>query len=124
VAAQITITGNLGKDVELKFVGKDDLAVATLSMAYTPRVMKDEEYQDGETMWFRVTVFGNKAEAVADQLKKGDTVIVTGALSQSTYTDREGKERVALEIKATEIGNLIKRFPRLKKTTEDNLPWD
>ena len=66
----------------------------------------------------------SKAEAIADQLQKGDTVLVTGTLTQNTYTDKEGKERTALEIKADEVALLIKRHARSKKTIEDNLPWD
>lgn len=123
-AALLTITGNVGKDVELKFAGEKSIAIATFSMAHTPRIKKDGEFQDGETMWFKVVTFMSKAEAIADQLQKGDTVLVTGTLSQSTYKDREGKERVALEIKADEIAKVVKRFPQIKKTIEDSLPWD
>ncbi len=123
-AAQITVTGNVGKDVELRFAGEKQIAVATFSMAHTPRIKKDGEFTDGETMWFKVIAFMSKAEAIADQLQKGDTVLVTGSLTQSTYTDRDGKERISLEIKADEVATLIKRASRSKKTTEDNLPWD
>jgi single-strand DNA-binding protein len=123
-AAMITITGNVGKDVELRFAGDKQIAIATFSMAHTPRIKKDGEFQDGETMWFKVVTFMSKAEAVADQLQKGDTVLVTGSLTQSTYLDKEGKERTALEIKADEVALLIKRHARSKKTIEDNLPWD
>ena len=123
-AALITVTGNVGKDVELRFAGEKQIAVATFSMAHTPRIRKDGEFTDGETMWFKVVAFMSKAEAIADQLQKGDTVLVTGTLTQSTYTDKEGKERTSLEIKADEVATLIKRASRSKKTTEDNLPWD
>jgi single-strand DNA-binding protein len=123
-AALITVTGNVGKDVELRFAGEKQIAVATFSMGHTPRIKKDGEFTDGETMWFKVIAFMSKAEAIADQLQKGDTVLVTGSLTQSTYTDRDGKERISLEIKADEVATLIKRASRSKKTTEDNLPWD
>ena len=122
-AAMITITGNVGKDVELRFAGEKQIAVATFSMAHTPRIKKDGEFQDGETMWFKVVAFMSKAEMIADQLKKGDSVLVTGSLTQNTYTDRDGKERTALEIKADEVAILIKRASRSKQTTEDSLPW-
>ena len=122
-AAQITVTGNVGKDVELRFAGEKQIAVATFSIAHTPRIKKDGEFQDGETMWFKVVTFMNKAEMIADQLKKGDSVLVTGSLTQNTYTDRDGKERTALEIKADEVAILIKRASRSKQTTEDSLPW-
>lgn len=122
-AAQITVTGNVGKDVELRFAGDKQIAVATFSMAHTPRIRKDGEFTDGETMWFKVVAFMSKAEMIADQLKKGDSVLVTGSLTQNTYTDRDGKERTALEIKADEVAILIKRASRSKQTTEDSLPW-
>jgi single-strand DNA-binding protein len=122
-AALITVTGNVGKDVELRFAGEKQIAVATFSMAHTPRIKKDGEFQDGETMWFKVVAFMSKAEMIADQLKKGDSVLVTGSLTQNTYTDRDGKERTALEIKADEVAILIKRASRSKQTTEDSLPW-
>jgi single-strand DNA-binding protein len=122
MTALITVTGNIGKDVELKFAGEKSIAVASFSMACTPRIKKDGEFQDGETMWFKVTTFMSKAEAIADQLGKGDTVLVTGTLSQSTYKDREGKERISFEIKADEVAKVIKRFTQAKKI-EDSLPW-
>jgi single-strand DNA-binding protein len=123
MTAQITVTGNVGKDVELRFAGEKQIAVATFSMGYTPRIKKDGEFTDGETMWFKVVSFMSKAEAVADQLKKGDTVLVTGALTQNTYLDKEGKERTTLEIKADEVALSIKRQSRAKKTIEEDLPW-
>jgi single-strand DNA-binding protein len=122
-AALITVTGNVGKDVELRFAGEKQIAVATFSMAHTPRIKKDGEFTDGETMWFKIVAFMSKAEMIADQLKKGDSVLVTGSLTQNTYTDRDGKERTALEIKADEVAILIKRASRSKQTTEDSLPW-
>ena len=120
--AEITVTGNLGKDVELKF-SKTNVALAKFSIGHTPRVQQDGQWQDGETMWFRVTAFGSKAEAVADTLKQGDAVMVTGSLKQTTYTDKEGKERTSLEIAANEVAIVVKNPARTQKKDEDTPPW-
>lgn len=117
----ISVKGNLGSDPELKF-SKSGNAYCNFSLAYTPRVQENGEWKDGETTWFRVTLFGSKAEAIADnaEIKKGATVLVVGDMKQSTYTDKEGKERTSMEITATDIGLV----PRLQKTQKkENDPW-
>lgn len=122
----ITVKGNVGSDPELKF-SKNNTAYVTFSVAYTPRTKDGDNWVDGETMWFRVVQFGVKAEATTDMIKKGDGVLVSGSMKQSTYTDKEGKERTSLEINATDVGVV----PRLVKNnnqstenqTEGAFPW-
>jgi single-strand DNA-binding protein len=108
---EIRVKGRVGSDPEIKFVTKDQLPLATFSIAYTPRSRKGGEWVDGETMWFKVALFGNKAEAVADTIKKGDEVLVLGSVKQSTFQGRDGSEKTALEITASEVALV----PRLQK---------
>jgi single-strand DNA-binding protein len=120
----IQVKGNVGSDPELKF-SKSNTAFVTVSVAYTPRSKQGDQWVDGETMWFRVVQFGTKAEATVDAIKKGDAVIVTGELKQSTYTDKEGKEKTTLEIVADQIG-LLPRLIKTNKVSTDNegaFPW-
>lgn len=119
----ITVKGNVGQEPELKF-SKSNTAYVTFSVAYTPRQKQGDAWVDGETMWFRVVQFGTKAEATVDCIKKGDSVLVTGALKQSTYTDKEGKEKLTMEITADHIGLV----PRTHKNytapqTQEEAPW-
>jgi single-strand DNA-binding protein len=107
----VTVVGNLGNDPELKFVktAKGDMQVVSFSLAYTPRERKGNEYVEGETMWFRVSQWGDKAEALVDALRKGDSVIVQGIQKQSPpFKTRDGSEKTALEINATTIGLVVK----------------
>jgi single-stranded DNA-binding protein len=62
-------------------------------------------------MWFKVALFGKKAEAVADSIKKGDEVLVLGSVKQTTFQGRDGSEKTALEITASEVALV----PRLQK---------
>ena len=119
----LTVKGNVGQEPELKF-SKSNMAYVTLSVAHTPRQKQGDQWIDGETMWFRVVQFGAKAEATVDLIKKGDSVLVSGALKQSTYTDKEGKEKTSLEITAEHIGLV----PRTQKNytatkTQEEAPW-
>ena len=115
----ISVKGNLGSDPDLKF-SKNNTAYCNFSLAYTPRKQVNGEWKDGETNWFKVVVFGAKAEAVADNFKKGDSVLVVGEMAQSTYTDKEGNEKTSMEITAKEVGLV----PRLQKAkTQEASPW-
>jgi single-strand DNA-binding protein len=122
----ITVKGNVGSDPELKF-SKNNTAYVTFSVAYTPRTKENDNWVDGETMWFRVVQFGVKAEATTDMIKKGDGVLVTGSMKQSTYTDKEGKERTSLEINASDVGLVPRLVKNSNQSTENPLegafPW-
>ena len=120
----ISVKGNLGSDPDLKF-SKNNTAYCNFSLAYTPRKQVAGEWQDGETMWFKVVAFGTKAEAIADTFRKGDTVLVVGEMAQSTYTDKEGNEKTSMEITAKEVG-LIPKLGKPKTgqfATKEATPW-
>ena len=108
---EIKVKGRVGSDPEIKFVTQDQLPLVTFSIAYTPRNKKGGEWVDGETMWFKVAMFGKKAEAIADSIKKGDEVLVLGSVKQTTFQGRDGSEKTALEITASEVALV----PRLQK---------
>jgi single-strand DNA-binding protein len=120
MSIQVTVKGNLGSDPELKFVktGRGDTGLVTFSLAYTPRERKGEQWVDGETMWFRVVQWGEKAETLVDALTKGDTVIVTGSLKQSKFMGKDGTEKTALEINASDIGVIPKGAPKRRDAVE------
>ena len=124
MSIQVTVKGNLGSEPELKFVktGRGDTALVTFSLAYTPRERKGEQWVDGETMWFRVVQWGEKGEVLVDALAKGDTVIVSGSMKQSKFTGRDGVEKTALEINATDVGIVPKGAPK-RKVQEDVPGW-
>jgi len=98
---QIMIEGNLGSDPEIKML-KDEV-LASFSLAHTPRKKINGQYEDGETIWFRVTFWNSKSDAVIENLKKGDRIAVVGKLSQSTYKAKDGETKTSLEISGTDF---------------------
>jgi single-strand DNA-binding protein len=93
---QIIIEGNLGSDPELKAVRDETLS--SFSLAHTPRKKVNGQYEDGETIWFRVTFWNSKSDSVIDNLKKGDRIVVIGKVNQSTYKTKDGETKTSLEI--------------------------
>lgn len=118
----IQIKGNVGTDPEIKF-SKANKAWATFSLAYTPRTKQGETWIDGDTMWFRVVQFGEKAEQLVDLVSKGDKVFVVGSWKQSTYTNKEGVEKSNLEINATDIYVAPKADKKPRHVEEEVAPW-
>lgn len=104
-----TIAGNLTADPELRFT-KNGTPVANLTIASTPRKFDKDSgsWKDGETLFLRGTVWGKQAEAVTEQLSKGQRVVATGTLTQSAYEDKDGVKRTSIELEVDEIGSSLR----------------
>lgn len=122
--ARIDVKGIVGKDPEIKFF--NDFSITSFPVAYTPREKKGNEWVDGETVWFRVSISGKQAEAAVDQYKKGDRVVVIGTLKVSNYNDREGNPKVGLEIRAESVGVIPKMETKKQSRSiqEEDLSWN
>ena len=111
---QIIIEGNLGSDPEVKML-KDEV-LASFSLAHTPRKKVNGQYEDGETIWFRVTFWNSKSDAVVENLRKGDRIAVVGKLSQSTYKTKDGETKTSLEISGTDFYLKVHNKPRTESS--------
>jgi single-strand DNA-binding protein len=90
--------GNLGRDPEVRYVPNGD-AVANLSIGCSEKY-KDKAGQMVEhTEWVKVSFFGRTAEVCGQFLKKGSQVYVEGSIRTRKYTDKEGVEKFATEIR-------------------------
>lgn len=106
--AIMTITGNVGSDVEHRVV-KDQATVATFRMACTPRVLRAGEWTDAPTTWLTVQCWRNLADNVSNALHKGEPVVVTGRLRTQSWTTEDGIQRERAVIEATSVGHDLNR---------------
>lgn len=91
----IQIMGYLGADAETRFTPNGQ-KVVTLRIATTTRKGGKEE-----TIWYRVTIWGDRFDKMLPYLKKGSGLIVVGELNKpDIYTDRDGKSQISLEVTA------------------------
>ena len=104
---QVTLVGNLTDDPELRFT-PNGAAVANFRLAVTPRVREGDTWKDGETSFFRVNVWRQMAENVAETLTKGARCIVVGRLRTRSWETQEGEKRSVTEIEADEVGPSLK----------------
>ena len=107
---QITISGRLGRDAELKTTARGNRYV-TFTLAV------DSKNKSGEatTNWYTISSFNeNHTGKFMEYLKKGHGLIVTGAPSYSIWTDKTGNPRMDLNVRAYHM-----EFPSMLGGKED-----
>jgi len=99
--ALISFTGNTTGDVDLKFIPSGQ-AVANVTVAVTPREKKGEQWVDGNAAFYRVAVWRDAAENLANSISKGDRVTVVGRLKPREF-EQNGVKRISLEVDADSV---------------------
>jgi single-strand DNA-binding protein len=107
--SKVMIIGNLGRDPEMRYT-PNGRPVTEFSVAVN---QSTKNQQTGEwveaTDWFRVTVWGDRAERTAEQVRKGNRVFVEGRFRTREYEARDGQKRISLEITADNVISLEAR---------------
>jgi single-strand DNA-binding protein len=98
----VTVIGNLADDPELRYTPQG-VPVTTVRVAVNRRVRNGEEWEDRLDGFFTAILWREYAENVAESLRRGDRVLVTGRLSSRSYEAQDGTTRWVTEIQAEEI---------------------
>ena len=97
---QCTFVGHAGSDPKLLTTGSGK--TLTKFRLGVSGFHKHEENTD--TLWLTVLVWREeRAKVVAELIKSGSLVLVSGRLSQRSYADEEGQERITLELTAEKV---------------------
>ena len=98
---QVTISGNLGRDSELRKT-QSGMAILSFTVAVNERRKNSQGEWSDYTNWISVSMFGTRAEKLHDYLKKGTKVCVQGKLRYSEW-ERDGQKKSKVEVIADEI---------------------
>jgi single-strand DNA-binding protein len=105
---RITIVGNLGGDPTMKFL-PNGTPVTNFSVATNRRWTGSDGQQQEETTWFRISVFGNQAEACNQYLGTGRQVLVEGRLRPDdnggprVWEGNDGQPRASFDVVAQTV---------------------
>lgn len=104
----IHITGRLVADLDLKYT-PNGVAVAGFRVCTQPRVYDKttNQWGDGDPSFWPCNLWRAKAEAAAQQLHKGQLVMIEGNVAQRSWEDKEGNKRSQMEITVENIGPVI-----------------
>lgn len=127
----ISLTGNLGKDPEMRYT-PDGTAVTNFTVGTNRTYTRDGEKVQ-ETTWFRVASWGKMAENVNRFLRKGSLVQVEGRLTPDpqtggpkTYTTQDGKVGATFEVTSKKViflANWGDNEPEAKQEEKPELPF-
>lgn len=108
----VNLIGRLTKDPELRTTSSGT-TVLEASIAIN-------EVRKGENvgMFFDFIAFGKTAELISTYVKKGEMLGISGKLTQSNYTDREGKNRSSIKITVNELTMLPQNRPPKKEVKQ------
>lgn len=113
----VTLIGNLTKEVELKQISESTLA--EFAIAISEKVKKNGKYVD-KPVFVNINVWGKSAENCAKFLSKGNKVAIVGKLNFSQWDDKEtGAKRSKLDVMAFNVQFLT---PKSDTTNHDNQP--
>ena len=106
---KVILVGNLGRDPETRTFPSGD-QICNVTIATTDK-WKDK--QSGEmreaTEWHRLVFNGRLAEIAAQYLRKGSQIYVEGQIRTRKYTDKDGAEKYATDIRVDQMQMLGSR---------------
>lgn len=115
------LIGYLGKDPEVRYMPNGD-AVANVSLA-TSESYKDKDGQkQNRSEWHNVVFYKRLAEIVGQYLKKGSMVYVEGRIHYKKWQDKDGRDRHATEIVASEMRMLGGKANNAEKADNAEVP--
>lgn len=105
---RITIVGRLVADIDLRQT-QSGTTVAGFRVCTQPRVYDKttNQWGDGDPSFWSCNLWRAKAEAAAQQLHKGQLVMIEGTVAQRSWEDKEGNKRSQMEITVENIGPVI-----------------
>ncbi len=105
---QVTLIGNIGKDVELRTVG-DNRSLSTITLATNEYYKNNKGELIKETHWHNIKAWGKLAETMNNILSKGDEVMVQGKLTYRSFENKEGNKQYVTEIIVNEFLKMTKK---------------
>ncbi|QEN07634.1 single-stranded DNA-binding protein [Oceanispirochaeta crateris] len=106
---RVVLVGRLTRDAELKYTS-GGMAIADISLASNRSRKQGDQWVD-EANFFDISLFGRRAEALAQYLSKGTQIAVEGQLRQDRW-EQDGVKRSKVTIAASDIQLLGSRNDR------------
>ena len=90
---ELTVTGNLTKDPEVKYVSNAPVCNLYIAINRTYKTKNSDEMKK-EVVFINVVVWGKDAEYCGQVLGKGSEVLVMGRLTQRSWEDKTTQKKI------------------------------
>ena len=105
----VILAGNVGNAPETRTT-QGGTKITSFSLATSRpkrdsegKVIKENGRRVEDTEWHRITCFNGVAKSVAENVEKGQKLMVTGRIHYTRWTDQQDIERFGVEIIADEV---------------------
>ncbi len=93
----LSAIGNIGREAEVRYTPNGD-AIASFSFAL------NSGYGEKQiTSWLNCSIWGKRAETLAPMLTKGTRVGITGEFTARPYTNKQGEEKISLDVRVNDL---------------------
>lgn len=97
----LQILARIATDVKLE-ISQSGVKYMRLNVVYNKNIKVGDEWQQ-KSHFFPCSAFGYVAEKIANHFKKGDRILINGALEQNTWTDKDGNVQSKLVVAISEV---------------------
>ena len=97
-----SISGNLIRDAEIKYIGKNNTPCVEFVIAKNHKFKNERGNTEEQVMFFEVVLFGQFGERILQFLNKGKKVYIQGELRQEAW-EYEGKKYARVKIIANRV---------------------
>ena len=108
----ITIAGNIARDAEIRQTNSGE-SVANFSIA-------DNQTKDKPAIFWNCQLFGKRANSLEQYLVKGQSVTVSGSVSEREWTDKQGNTRKSMDVRINEIALMGGRREEAKPRRQED----
>ena len=95
--SKVIIVGNVTRDPELRST-PSGTQVCSFSVAVNRSYRDNSGSQVENVSFFDCSAWGKQGETIAQYVKKGSGILVSGRLEQRSWEDKEGQKRSRVEI--------------------------
>ena len=111
----VMLRGNLARDPELRVVGERRTSVVNFTVATSREFTRADGTQDKITSFITCEAWDSGAEAVVNNLKKGDLVMIEGSLRNDSW-EKDGVKHSTIKVRVNNFAVVVKN----RKTPKTN----
>ena len=95
--SKVNLMGNLTRDIEVRTTASGQ-NVANFTLAVTRTWRNQNGQNQDQTSFINCVAWGRTGETIAQYVKKGSPLLVSGRLDQRSYDDKDGNKRSVVEV--------------------------
>lgn len=123
---RVILMGRVGNTPEVTDInGKKRvrISLATSNVQYNPQ---ENRFETVSTDWHTVVVWGDRAERLAQTVKKGDLILVEGRLRTREWEGQDGEKRYIVEVVADTYRKVLSAKGTGQEEMQENIssPFD